>query len=157
MAKKKSNLIEELDKLGEQIMQHRDNAVARKAQTIVDLGRAVMDFYTEINQRYGSILQKTNKIHNACTQYTLDCGHGKLEIGLADTGLFSTIAGWQAYSFGSYNLVLTGKDKAEPGDITALRDFLAHKDWGAFDKQVAEQFTKYLREYETDTNAMDSY
>ena len=154
---KSSNLIAELDKLGNQIMQHRDTVVNRKAQIIGDLGRAVMDFYAEFNQRYGSILQKTNIIHNACTQYTLDCGHGKLEIGLADTGLFSKIAGWQAYSFGSYDLVMTGKDRAEPGDITALRDFLAHKDWGAFDKQIAEQFTKYLRQYETDTNAMDNY
>lgn len=154
---KKSNLIAELDKLGDQIMQHRTNVTARKTQTIVDLGRAVMDFYTEFIQRYGSILQKTNIIHNACTQYTLDCGHGKLAIGLANTGLFSSIAGWQAYSFGSYNLVMTGKATAEPGDIKALRDFLAHRDWGAFDKQIAEQFTKYLRQYETDTNAMDTY
>ena len=157
MAKKNSSLIAELDKLGDQIMQHRETVVDRKTQIVGDLGRAVMDFYAEFRQRYGSILQKTNIIHNACTQYTLDCGHGKLQIGLANTGLFSSIAGWQAYSYGNYNLVMTGKANAEPGDITALRDFLAHRDWGAFDKQIAEQFTKYLRQYETDTNAMDNY
>lgn len=157
MAKKNSSLIAELDKLGDQIMQHRETVVDRKVHVIGDLGRAVMDFYAELRQRYGSILQKTNIIHNACTQYTLDCGHGKLQVGLANTGLFSSIAGWQAYSFGYYNLVITGKAEADPGDIKALRDFLAHRDWGAFDKQIAEQFTKYLRQYETDTNAMDTY
>ena len=147
-----ATLMEELETLGDKILAHRKNTKNRAVRVVGDLTEETRDFYNKAWNRYGKILTQTQKIHNACTQYTIDCGHGVFNIGLAATGLFSSVAGWSAYSFGTFGLCTRnaqGKiDNEDPAQIRALRDFLEHVNWTEFDLQIANQFKDYLQKYE---------
>lgn len=151
------NLIEKINLLGEEILAHREGVQERAKMRFDNLEIAAKSFYNDLFKRYSSILIKTRKIHNACTQYRLDCGYGELNIGLAITGFFSSVVGCSVYSFGNFCLCGVHAKKTDPEQITKLTNFFSHVNWDIFDKQITIQFSEYLLKYEEETNKMNNF
>lgn len=151
----KSELIEKLNSLTSAVIEHRQEVVASKQATLVELTCSVDTFYDEVFDRYNELLVNTRKIYNSCEQYVVHTEHGDFSMGLAATGFFSSLAGWDAYSFGSFNLTYRNRkgyiDCHCKEGLLKLRDFLANVDWADFDKQITEQAVKLFGKYEEDT------
>lgn len=151
----KSELIEKLNSLTSAVIHHREVSNQVKHSTYEELRFSTRKFYNELWERYGTLLANTQKIHNACTQYVVRTEHGDLEIGLAATGFFSSIAGWGAYSFGSFSLCFRNEngviDSTDKKALLRLKDFLSNVDWADFDKQITEQAVKLFGQYEEKT------
>jgi predicted nucleic acid-binding protein len=142
-----SELIEKLNSLTSAVIEHRKEVNAAKQSTFEELECATKEFYKELWERYGTLLENTRKVHNACDQYIIRTEHGNLSLGLAQTGFFSCIAGWYAYSFGHFNLHSRNTKEA----LLRLMDFLNNVDWADFDKQITEQAVKLFGKYEDET------
>lgn len=142
-----SELIKKLNSLTSAVIEHRREADAEKQSTFEELEHTTRKFYNELWERYGTLLKNTQKIHNCCDQYVVHTEHGDLKMGLAATGFFSSLAGWCAYSFGSFGLYYRNDKKG----LLRLRDFLNNVDWGEFDKQITEQAVKLFGKYEDET------
>lgn len=150
-----SELIEKLNSLTSAVIEHRQKSNRVKEATLEELKCSTRGFYGELFERYGTLLKNTRKIHNACTQYVVHTDYGDLDMGLAATGFFSSIAGWHAYSFGTFSLGhFDEKGNANSTDKKAmlrLKDFLNNVDWTDFDKQITEQAVKLFGQYEDET------
>lgn len=151
----KSELIEKLNSLTSAVLEHRQESKRAKLATLEELKCSTKKFYGELWERYQTLLENTRQIYNKCTQYVVHTDHGDLEMGLAATGFFSSIAGWGAYSFGSFTLVYRNEDGnidcTDKKGLLRLKNFLDNADWADFDKQITEQAVKLFGQYEEDT------
>lgn len=151
----KSELIEKLNLLTSAVIKHRQEVSTQKLSTYEELKHRTASFYEEVFDRYMVLLGNTRKIYNSCEQYKVHTKHGVFTMGLAATGFFSSIAGWNAYSFGYFSLNYGGKRDStghyNKETLLKLRDFLNSLDWSEFDKQITEQAVKLFGKYEDET------
>lgn len=150
-----SELIEKLNSLTSAVIKHRLEVNAQKQSTLEELKCSTAKFCNKVYGRYQTLLENTRKIHNSITQYEVHTEHGNFAMGLAATGFFCSISGWEVYSFGSLCMCYRNEkgliDLRNKEGLLKLRDFLNNVDWGEFDKQITEQAVKLFGQYENET------